>query len=794
MHKRPELESTAGVRWVLAPCAAAILSACGGGGLNVDPGAVAASRVGSTSSITLAMDAVMLPADAAGLLAQPTFHLAPVVLDAPDDADAVHNAASARTQPRVQAIPAGLDGLQTRGLTVQALQQAQRLHALSAPRLGADGQLAPSASSSAVSTYTPAQIRAAYGLPPLPGAGVAPTAAQAAQMGAGQTIYIVDAMHDPNVAAELSAFNQKFGLPVCTTKSIAAGSALPLAAANPGDGCVLSVVYSTPGAATTATAPAYDAGWATEIALDVQWAHATAPLARIVLIESADASLNGLLGAVKLANAMGSGVVSMSFGATEGNWTASVDPAFAGSGMTYLAATGDWGTQVSWPAVAPNVLAVGGTSLKYSGSGARSEASWSRTGGGVSLYTPTPAYQANTVPGVGSLPHRAVADVAFNADPATGQFVAVIPQGTSAVNWVSAGGTSLSTPQWAGLIAVANAVRSQGGKQALGAPHAALYGQIAAVPGTYAAAFADILTGSNGACATCYAKVGYDQLTGLGTPNVTALLAALFGSAGVATAPVVNAAAIGGKSGIALSFNVSVTASNPVTYALVNAPSGMTIGTTGAVSWPKPLTGTYAVTVTAKDTRTGLSGQGVYTLKIDAPAVAPVVTAATVNGKAGTSLTFSVAVSASSATGFSLSNAPAGMSVSGTGVVSWANPVAGTYSVTVTAANSGSGLSGKGVITVIIAKAQPPVITAAALAGIVGKALTGSIAFSDPGGYALAVTITGVPMGMTFTASGQTLVIKWSSPVLGKYSLNVTAKDSAGLVTQATVPISIAAK
>ena len=113
----------------------------------------------------------------------------------------------------------------------------------------------------------------------------------------------------------------------------------------------------------TAAAPAYESGWATEIALDVQWAHATAPLARIVLIEAADASLNSLLGGVKLANAMGAGAVSMSFGANEGNYTASVDAAFTGAGMTYLAATGDWGAAVSWPSVSPKVLAVGGTSL-----------------------------------------------------------------------------------------------------------------------------------------------------------------------------------------------------------------------------------------------------------------------------------------------------------------------------------------------------------------------------------------------------------------------------------------------
>jgi hypothetical protein len=109
---------------------------------------------------------------------------------------------------------------------------------------------------------------------------------------------------------------------------------------------------------------------------------------------------------------------------------------------------------------------------------------------------------------------------------------------SAAVNWISAGGSRLSTPQWTGLIAVANAGRALGGKAALGAPHAVLYGQIASVPGTYAGACADIVKGSDGSCAACTAKTGYDQLTGLGTPNVGSLLSTLSGlSVVTATAP-----------------------------------------------------------------------------------------------------------------------------------------------------------------------------------------------------------------------------------------------------------------
>jgi Putative Ig domain len=697
--------------WLLSACVLALLSACGGGDTSsalAEADSTAAPLASATTILTLDSDA--LPDEAAQQLAAPAFHAAPLLLDAPDDSDADGHGASALRGPRVQALPAGAGALSTRGLTVQALQDASRSQALAAAPLDADGKLAPLATGTTVSTYTPAQIRAAYGLPALPAAGTAPTATQAAQMGAGQTIYIVNARHNPNVAAELAAFNTKFGLPACSTKAIAVNAPLPLAAASK-TACELSVAYATPNATMTATAPAYDAGWATEIALDVQWAHATAPLARIVLVEAVDPSLNSLLGAIKLANAMGPGVVSMSFGATEGNWTASVDSAFTAPRMSYLAATGDNGASVSWPSVSSNVVAVGGTTLSYSGSGARSEVAWSGTGGGMSAYTAKPAYQSPAVPGLGTVARRNVADVAFNADPSSGQYTAVIKPGSSTVNWMSIGGTSLSTPQWAGLVAVANAMRALSAKAELGAPHALLYGGIAAVPGTYADAFADITKGSHGACTTCSARIGYDPLTGLGTPNATGVLAALSGAAVAPQAPVVTAATISGKVGTALSFAVAVTAPNPVSYGLAGAPSGMSISAAGVVSWAKPVAGNYSVTVTAKDGKTGLSGQGVYTVQI------------------------------------------AGLT-----------------------SNTG------------------PSITAAAMTGVAGKALSGKITLAAPGATSLQISISGVPMGMAFSASGLTLTATWPVPVTGSYSLKLTVVDSAGKTATAAIPVTIKAK
>ncbi len=793
---------------LLAVGAASLLSACGGGEVsapNLQAGQSLEAAV-ATGITTLALELPDLPVDVGAQQVRPLFHAAPVFLDAPDDVDSTNSQTSGLHSPRKQAVPEEFQGLSTRGLTLQGLEHNRRLRAPRLPVMAeAEAQasdaaitplaplapIMPMATPSVVSVYTPAQIRAAYSLPPLPAAGTALTAVQAAQLGAGQTIYIVNAMHNPNVAAELTAFNQKFGLPACTTKAIASTASLPLAAASR-SGCELSIVYSTASGGMTSNAPAYEVGWATETALDVQWAHATAPLARIVVIEAATASLNDMLGGIKLANAMGSGIVSMSFGANEGNYTASVDFVFGASNMTYLAATGDWGAAVMWPSVSPKVLAVGGTSLTYSGTGPRSEVSWSGTGGSTSLYTPTPSYQTSAVPGMGTLARRTVADVAFNADPSTGQYVATMAPGSTTIKWSSIGGTSLSTPQWAGLVAVANATRALSAKAALGLPHSILYGQIAAVPGTYASAFADITKGSNGACATCTAKAGYDALSGLGTPNVASLVSALSGATLPVTPPVVTPASISGTVGTALSFTASVTAPNTVTFSLSGAPSGMTVNAAGAVTWAAPVAGVYPVTVTAKDTKTGLSGQGLYTVTI-AAAKAPTVGTSTITGKPGTPLSFTVSFTATNTLTYTLSGNPTGMSINSAGVVSWPKPVLGSYAVTVTAKDSKTGLSGKGIYTVKIATAGP-VITAAPITGVAGKPVSGTISISAPGATYVSVSIAGAPMGMSFSMSGLSIKASWASPVLGNYSLAVTVVDSAGLTAKATMPITITAK
>ena len=652
-------------------------------------------------------------------------------------------------------------------------------------------ETSPYAANATSKVYTPAQIRSAYQLPALPTSWSNLSALQAAQYGAGQTIYIVDAMHNPNVATELAAFNQRFGLPSCTTTTIAANTTLPLPAASPAKGCELLVAYSQ-GSAITSTAPVYDSGWASEIALDVQWAHATAPMARIVLIEAPDATVGSLMSAISLANAMGPGVVSMSFGAPEGSWVTSMDSVFSNTNMTYVAATGDSGAGVSWPSSSAQVLAVGGTSLNgYSGT-TRNETTWSSTGGGVSSYVAAPSYQSSSVPGMGNQTMRNVADVSFNADPATGQYTAIIPPGSSTASWYSVGGTSLAAPQWAGVIAVTNAMRAQNAQGPLGLVQNFLYQAATTTSNFFTTIFSDIVAGSNGFAAHTY----YDLPTGLGTPNASSFIALSGGSSAstTGTAPTVSSVSINGTAGSPISFSMAFTASNPVTWSLANAPSGMDINSSGLISWSLPVAGVFTVEVTATDTVNQLAGRATAKVTVTPPPTAPVIKDAKVTGKSGIPLIYQVGAQTSNGPLYSLTGTvPNGVFITPYGMLVWPNPVGGTYAVTVKATDRKTGAVGTGVITLEISSQAltGPVITTTDLTGNVGKPLTGSIGISDPGARSVLINIKGAPAGMGFRVSGQGILLNWNRPVKGTYTLVITATDNFGLTQQASMVITI---
>lgn len=378
---------------------------------------------------------------------------------------------------------------------------------------------------------TPALVRSAYGLTQLQAAADANTPVNPATLGAGQTIAIISAYHNPKVAQDLAKFSQRFGLPACA------------------EGC-FSVAYTRNGVATDQP-PAVSSLWSLESSMDVQWAHAIAPLAKIVLVEAASSSYEDVLSAANYAaTTLGADVVSMSFGGSEWSGQASATRAyFANTKASFVAASGDYGHGILYPAASPHVLAVGGTTLSVSTAGTyQGEVAWSGSGGGLSAYESAlpsswpsvtsidivNAWHTASQPG-----GRPVPDVAYNADPGIGFFV-YSESGIGAGYYGIVGGTSAGAPQWAGLIAIANAMRLQAGKAAFNTQtdangkrlsvHDALAQLSAQGSGaaTYAALFNDVTERGNGECGLlCRAAAGWDLVTGIGTPNAAQLIPAL---------------------------------------------------------------------------------------------------------------------------------------------------------------------------------------------------------------------------------------------------------------------------
>jgi subtilase family serine protease len=341
-----------------------------------------------------------------------------------------------------------------------------------------------------LSALTPSEVRHAYGFDRI------------SNQGAGQIIGIVDAYDDPDAEADLGVFDAQFGLPACTSAN----------------GCFRKV-YSN------GQKPATNPNWALEIALDIEWAHSIAPRATILLVEAPTNSLTNLLAGVETAVSNGASAVSMSWTVGEFSTEHSYDNDFVASGVTFLAAAGDDGTGVSYPAASPDVVGVGGTSLHLAPNGSyQSESPWSGSGGGLSQFEREPLFQSRfPIPDDGKgYRDRGTPDVSFNADPGTG--VAVydsVGLGGSA-GWFQVGGTSAGTPQWAALIAIVNATRAAAGKANLSSTNTHLYFSAKSLEGT----FNTVPTGT--ACvAPCGNRANYDYGTGLGTPQAPALIDAL---------------------------------------------------------------------------------------------------------------------------------------------------------------------------------------------------------------------------------------------------------------------------
>lgn len=320
--------------------------------------------------------------------------------------------------------------------------------------------------------YQPYQLKKSYGLNQISATGI------------GQTIAIVDAYGSPSIQNDLSVFDQQFALPTAN----------------------LQVVYPQ------GKPKKVNSSWALETSLDVEWAHALAPDAKIMLVIAKSASVTDLINAVDYATASGARVISNSWGTPEFSSEVNYDSHFQHNGIVYVASSGDNGSGVEWPAASPYVLSVGGTTLNLESSGNYlGETAWSGSGGGISAYESLPSYQENWKNIVGS--NRGVPDVSWDADPNTGVAVYDSTPNNNQSGWYEIGGTSVGAPCFSAVLALAD----QGRNSPLNSVDviSKLYND-AATTGSidYVTYFHDITQGTNGGYS---ALSGYDLATGIGS-------------------------------------------------------------------------------------------------------------------------------------------------------------------------------------------------------------------------------------------------------------------------------------
>ncbi|HKI16621.1 MAG TPA: MBG domain-containing protein, partial [Isosphaeraceae bacterium] len=489
---------------------------------------------------------------------------------------------------------------------------------------------------------TPTQLRHAYGIDQI--SFTSPGGTTVTGDGSGQTIAIVEEGVDPTLGADLNTFDQFFGIPAPPSFEVVDQNGVTTQNVN--------IVG--------------------EASLDVEWAHAVAPGASIVVYNAAfepynaTASFENVIEAMQQASKLpGVSVVTLSYGEPESSLAAaglneqSFDSDFTTPGVTFLAASGDSGIYgdggyvpaAEHPAASPNVVSVGGTSIvidsagDYPGTGPSGEVAWgdgtqSGTagggGGGLSAVEPEPSWQVGVVPAsIDSVDARALPDVSMDSGAAQEYdvFTSTLSGSSvsaAAVGWLGDAGTSAATPIWAGLIAIAD----QGRVLAGGTP---LTGSTQTLPALYslpATDFHDIVNGNNGDPA----GPGYDLATGLGTPVANLLVPGLASyempsQMAIKTEPP-SRVGVGGAFGLTVQVEDSLgkaVSGGTVTVALGNNPGDATLG--GTLTAP-----VVDGVATFSDLTLSQPGTG-YTLTVTDSAIAGAQTTTPITVTAGSNAT-----------------------------------------------------------------------------------------------------------------------------------------------------------
>ncbi|MBV9450875.1 MAG: ricin-type beta-trefoil lectin domain protein [Streptosporangiaceae bacterium] len=318
--------------------------------------------------------------------------------------------------------------------------------------------------------YSPANLQAAYGL-------------ASGSEGMRARVAIVVAFDDPTAEADLGIYRAQYGLPPCTTA----------------DGCFQKVDLSS--------SPVANSGWAQEASIDMDVVSAVCPMCHITLVEAQADDIPDLGTAVDTAVSDGAEFVDNSYYTPETSGevgSTGYDQFYDHPGVAVVAAAGDAGYGVSYPAASPDVTAVGGTVLDPDSSVSRgwTETAWSGTGSGCSAYEPKPTWQGNT-----GCSNRLDNDVSAVAASTSSQTPVAYYDSYNQTGWLEGGGTSVSTAVITGAYALA------------GIPPTT--STSAEFPYQYPGLLNPVTSGSNGTCTVtlwCTAGSGYNGPAGNGTP------------------------------------------------------------------------------------------------------------------------------------------------------------------------------------------------------------------------------------------------------------------------------------
>jgi kumamolisin len=300
--------------------------------------------------------------------------------------------------------------------------------------------------------------------------------------GGSKAIGIVDAYDYPTAAEDLKVFSETLGVPC--------------------NDC-LKIVYAG------GTKPQANCSWAVEASMDIEWAHAMAPNAKIILVEATSQNIPDMMRAVDVAAneviSAGGGEVSLSWGGREFSAELSLDSHFLKQGVVFFGSSGDVGGLITYPSSSPNVVGVGGTTILRDTNGAFiGEEGWSQSGGGESAFESKPAYQSS-VPNT-STSKRSAPDLSALGDFRTGAAVYDSSACYGQSGWQIIGGTSLSAPIVAGITNTAGhfAANSMVELQHIYANR------------SDSTKFRDIVKG--GPAGANKVLQGYDYVTGIGSP------------------------------------------------------------------------------------------------------------------------------------------------------------------------------------------------------------------------------------------------------------------------------------